>query len=801
MNKVMIIEENLSEKSEYELKKDEIYSSLERYIKNVMHENGEISIYGTFENFWKDFLKGNTTMVIFVGYGNSFEKDIEDGYFKDFEYLYKIFSDVFGYVSVPFNPLFLKCVKGFNSGIIKEIEKFYEDIKKDAISDEISKEWSSFQSFIKNAGNYFGLTTEEITETSHGEEENQGLRRMKIQIANLIAGVIKIKIKGEKIKILWIDNKPEKTFKKIDERFKFKNSNFCIEDLFGKLSDYDIETYIYDGEIDSFEKFIIDLKKIKEEKNPQINIYCRKPGNSKDNQVKVNLVDFNLFLVDLYLGKNKPTGIEILHNLTEIFPHIPSFVLSVSDDFLLINKSIGSGADYYIIKNQSFSIPYAYLKYLDEIGKILNFFENKEYQRNLLGNIRYWKFKKGLLWFGDKCYHMIDHGFIHTKNDWENLNNILLCLIEEKGKKEIFGDDELLYSFCMGIWLHDVGHKGSDVFGEPYKIRDNHGYIAGELILRYPGIFRILEIDDYYNHNKIDYSQTQILEMMLKREKKGLTIPEIISLFAIYHKSNAPVDWDEAKNLHWKKLIPLEYYEGKKLSIEKIITCEKILEKRKFNNPEKFLRLLSLFRFVDSIDIINLRVGDITERELKEMVIENDASFQFSKLKKEVIQLSNKYTSNPVESAIFVKNFYQDVREAIERGEFTQLSLPEEIIKDIDTLENYRTLVDYSAYINLQKTHFNLHLSIKNMNFQYKGNKNLKIILSTDMDEEFLKNNFVRERGKNPQSIYERIIGKENYVFKESENVKKYLKEFFEEIELILKHEQGKFESYQKWRL
>jgi hypothetical protein len=153
---------------------------------------------------------------------------------------------------------------------------------------------------------------------------------------------------------------------------------------------------------------------------------------------------------------------------------------------------------------------------------ILKFFRANKYKKNLLGNIRYWTFKKDLLWFGDKCYHMIDHSFKHTLDDWKNMNKVLVPLLKEK---LIDLDDKLLYSFCMAIWLHDIGHKGTDVHGEPHLIRDNHGYISGELILRYPELFRIIEKDDYYNHNSIDFSKVSVLEMMFNRDdRKDLSI-------------------------------------------------------------------------------------------------------------------------------------------------------------------------------------------------------------------------------------------------------------------------------------
>jgi hypothetical protein len=355
----------------------------------------------------------------------------------------------------------------------------------------------------------------------------------------------------------------------------------------------------------------------------------------------------------------------------------------------------------------------------------------------------------------------------------------------------------------MAVWLHDIGHKGTDVHGEPHLIRDNHGYIAGELILRYPELFRIKEKDDYYNHNSIDFSKVSILEMMFNRDDRNdLSITEMIALFSIYHKSNSPVDWKEYKKLlRDKKSIPLEYYKGKEKKDENILTLEKILKKRVKDKDEfikKFLRLTILFRFIDAIDIRRIRVGDVTEKALKTTLIENDKEYQFRKLEKEIERLTRDYP--PAEQALFVKIFFQDIKEKIKSGEFIELGLPKELLKDPQELENYESLVDYASYISFQKTHFDLHSSVKEINFIYKGNRSFEIVLITDKEKEKLEKSKVIERGKPIQSVYERLIGENCYILSELRGAEDYLKDLIKSVTIKLINERGEVYGERRWQ-
>ena len=702
------------------------------------------------------------------------------------KFLYELFPERIGYVGAPFKPELMWLPKEENeySLDLSAIDTVRTEICK-LIDDKstIKTTFNDLKDFIKIAGKYF--TTEDLAEKGAKEHETDNEIRLLHQLANLVAGcIIKEKRQEETKDVLLIDNHPERELVEIDTRFKGILTG-KLQDIINSFSNL-LHVFYYKI---NFKDLYLKLSKAKDEEDLIIEV-----EEPNDTTINKNVKDFDFILVDIFLGEKAQNGIEFIKLLTTKFPSIPSFALSVSDDFITMREAIKEGADYYILKNQIFSLLYVYYSYINELGRILDYLTEAEYKKNLLGNIRYWIFKKNLLWFGDKCYHMIDHSYKHTLDDWNYMNQVLIALIKEKGKEKIFREgDDLFYAFCMAVWLHDVGHKGTDVHGEPHLIRDNHGYISGELVLRYPEIFRIKDDDEYYK--AVDFSRVSALEMIYGRGSEKLSPTEMIALFTMYHKSNTPIDEQEYQRLfEKKKLIPLEYYIGRKREYGNILTLKKILDKRDDGIKDNFLGLCALFRFIDSIDIRNIRVGDLTEKELKDIVITRDKEYQFRKLGREIKAISE----TSVESMIFAWAF-QDIRKKIESGEFTELELPEELLKSPEELENFRALLDYASFIALQPSHFDLHSSVKDIKFEYKGSKHLDITLVTEKEVEELKKKKVRERGKKEQSLYERLIGKDCYVFKELEGAKQYLEDFFSKVRLRLINENGTIYDERVW--
>ena len=412
---------------------------------------------------------------------------------------------------------------------------------------------------------------------------------------------------------------------------------------------------------------------------------------------------------------------------------------------------------------------------------------------NLLRNIRYWRFKRDLLWFGDKCYHMVNHSFNHTWNDWNLANQILPPLIQYRRN---FLSSEELYSFSMAIWLHDIGHKGNERYGEAYQIRDNHGLISGEIILTNPENFNIYQLDNYYKGLKfpVGNMKKSLPQMIMEREipERRMTIPEMIALLSIYHKSNTPITRTEANLLFSKnRLIPIDYFRNCDIKKD-VITLQDICEKR-LNRREakKFVSLAVLFRLIDSLDISKNRVGDSTEEKIKKSVINWDKEYLIEKVNKEARLVADKLgKNNSAIKMLIYKTLGGDIVEKLNKNEKIDIENIKRIVGDEEELYNYLSCLFFAYFVSVQTGHFDLHSSVDkveiNLN-KYRGIWNFIIDIYSNRKKEDLKKLEVKELGKPSQSIFERLIGKEendlygenSYFYSEISNSAEHLKEIF----------------------
>ena len=168
----------------------------------------------------------------------------------------------------------------------------------------------------------------------------------------------------------------------------------------------------------------------------------------------------------------------------------------------------------------------------------------------------------------------------------------------------------------------------------------------------------------------------------------------------------------------------------------------------------------------------------MTEKELKEKVIEEDKNYQLKKIKRETEIISKILNINEF---IAENILFQQVKEKIEKGEFVELKTE----KTLPEIENYRFLTDYAGFIALQKDHFNLHTSIREIKLTFTG-ATLKINLFTDKERKILKEWKVKERSKKETSVFERLVGENCYILNEMEGIKERLKKFLKRIKIIL---------------
>lgn len=540
--------------------------------------------------------------------------------------------------------------------------------------------------------------------------------------------------------------------------------------------------------------------------------------------------EVDLILQDLYLnpGQRQPTGHEMVSDFAKYVPEIPVFVFSSSPSIEDVNEAKTRGADNYVWKGQTLALTKRILEFFEDTGSLITYISDPDIRRNLVGNIRHWKQRPEYLWFGDKCYHMINHNFNHVKNDWRIARQILTPILEHLPKNYL--SDEDIYCFLMAIWLHDIGHKGNERYGEPHEIRDLHGLISAELILKFPEHYGI------YDYNKPDSSPYRWLSFrhprtapqiireriasleavgrVLKQADKKvnveqhiqkLTILEKIALLCIYHKSNFPMDEKDLKNIVRKgKRIPRDCYENFDRSTSPI-------HLKSFSDlmgDQNLLQLMALFRFIDGLDINENRVGDETEEGVKKETIKRDLRYQLFKLKNDVSQLAKNHLRNTEKERRFISLFYDQVEQNIQEQQWISEDLKKEQRRFLDTLQvdvpldNYYMLTEYIEFISVQEGHFDLHNSIHKLEIkdvlQGNGKLRFRIKYISRKKADILNNKdkvTVKERGqKEGRTIRDHLMGEpeekdskktgfrknDGYVRRELNNGKRYLKEWFD---------------------
>ena len=677
---------------------------------------------------------------------------------------------------------------------IKEIENSYLEIK-DYFNPDVFPEIDLFN-FLQNVGSFENeRRTREIL--GHEGEFKENVR---LQVWDLLKAIL---LRDDKpLNVLIIENRPGRLLSEIDERFnnvlKEKN-NFSLKQalnaIFGRLGKSII--YIRDDKFDElYEQFL----KAKQKKQKKTVINCKKLTNDSSNYLSVNIDNMHLILVDIFLGE-KVDGVDFVNVLREIVPHVPTFILSVTNDYRVVQQAFDRGADFYITKNQLFSVPFLYDAYINEMGEVIKHINDEALQKSLLGNIRYWRYKKNYLSFGDKCFHMIDHSYDHIADDWEATNQLLVPLLRTNllQAEYIFGEkkitrDELIYAFCMAIWLHDIGHKGTHRYGEPHMIRETHGIISGEILISLPESFGIAtcEHDSIYKGLAfpVGAEKKPVTQLILEAatKEKMLSILEMIALFSIYHKSNSPLNEKEYYEMTDKgKFIPADFFENCQYG-KPIIHLSRILERLDNSDFTKdFLSLVALFRFIDALDIRISRVGDPKEEVMKKWVIKNDLKYNLGRLKNLVERLSERYSDDPLEKASFVKNFLLDIQSKILNQESIQINTLASLLSQFKEWEEYRVLLSFCYFIGAQEGHFDLHSSISKIDIENKGGRNFKITLWTEKDADNLKDKKIFEVGKGTETIFDRLIGDNCYIKRELNSGKEDLRNIFDEVTIELR--------------
>ncbi len=788
-----------AEVAAFSLNDTELKLSIERFIKYVYssNNNGNIQLYVVDEcasddiikKLWNEFNSLNTIPpVLFIALADSGTHGVIE-FLKSGLYTWQIWNPRKSSLGSVLKYLINKDEQK-KGEFLKSIEEKFIKIKA-WFEKGVFKENDLFD-FLQNV--YKGENLKRSREVlGHEGEFTENIR---LQIWDLLQAIW---LRNDKpLNILVIENNPGKRLVQIDKRFEEvlsnTNRNLPLVDVLTKTFEHvgNSAVYIYTKD---FTDLYSQLVRAKQGKVNKIKIECKIAGGSNESLISIDLFSMDLIFVDIFLNSDV-NGVDFVNVLREVVPRIPTFILSISNDFRVIQQAFGRGADFYIMKNQLFSVPFLYDTYINEIGELIKFINDKTLQKSLLGNIRYWRYKKNYLSFGDKCFHMIDHSYDHIADNWETTNKLLVPLLRTNflQAEYKFGDkkitrDELIYAFSMAIWLHDIGHKGTHRYGEPHMIRETHGIISGEILISLPESFGIAtrEHDSIYKGLvfPVGAEKKPVTQLILEAatKEKTLTILEMISLFSIYHKSNSPLTEKEYYEMIDKgKFIPTDFFENCQYG-KPIIHLHRILEKLDNSDFNKdFLSLVALFRFIDALDIRVSRVGDPKEETMKKWVIKNDLKYNLGRLKNLVERLSERYSNDPLEKASFVKNFLLDVQSKIYNQESIQINALASQLSQFKEWEEYRVLLSFCYFIGAQEGHFDLHSSISKIDIENKGGRNFKVTLWTEKDADNLKEKKIFEVGKETETIFDRLIGKNCYIFRELNSGKEDLSNIFDQV-------------------
>ncbi len=536
----------------------------------------------------------------------------------------------------------------------------------------------------------------------------------------------------------------------------------------------------------SFSEFHSDLLRAEPASDLRLERWKAERLSPKEETDAPQLADIHLFLIDIYLDEDdrnsaaegdsagkRVDGIAIQDALERLFPGTPAIIVSSSDDYEESRRVFRNRGEYFLPKRQFLSTPLLYYRSVDELGPTLGHIQNSGLRAHVMSLVRRWSREPAYLWFGDKCYHMIDHALPHALDDWK-LFNELEAVLRSNGWLEL--DDGEIYAMTLAVWLHDIGHKGNERHGEPHQVRDGHGIFSAEYILKRPESLDIREpasfehdsseaaqFDLFYKKPGDSWSTGRIAEAMLRRNPRsvsGLSMLELGALLALYHKSNAPVTESLLDRLKKNgKRIPAEYLDSKggHVTLQAILRAAYAGDEPRVN---RMLQLAFLFRLVDGLDVSKERVGREASRKLKRDVIDQDLQQTFRRLEQHVGIMGERPS---VDAHRAIEELYHNVRTDIENLADPRLTERlQEMGLELSAEEEYRRIVDFARFISVQAGHFDYHGSVDSLAIGdegFDGGKRLLLRFRLNRPYTWLEKKCVQEMGGTEISIWKKVFG------------------------------------------
>ncbi len=352
-----------------------------------------------------------------------------------------------------------------------------------------------------------------------------------------------------------------------------------------------------------------------------------------DSPEQPDLHEFDLVLQDQFLDSKKLSGTDFAELYYEVMPQAQVFLTTGLDVQSLVSLGHHRFVDRIIPKHHLAARPwYYYLAFTDVMGSMFweswlkatdknkEALESRPTLRALLGTLRRWQREPEILWHGQALAEMVDHGDAHISDLWRLSDQILGA--RKKTQELAIGLDKVTTAervlLALGIWLHDIGHRGDDLTVDPPSIRDAHGSISERLVLQDPDAFGL----GWIKRDGDDVAK--------RNETSGLTPLRQVGLLCRHHQSSAPLFADAVANLHYGLKFGSDYarvaWDGNKelqtdvlekwrdddLDLPWIAHDVRVLEdfedKEPGNGPS-LLKCACLLRLFDAIQLSRSRAG------------------------------------------------------------------------------------------------------------------------------------------------------------------------------------------------
>jgi len=427
------------------------------------------------------------------------------------------------------------------------------------------------------------------------------------------------------------------------------------------------------------EKFNAWEKQLREDKGKLLgNLKVKKldwsmvvQGNKNFDNISINYSDIDLILQDVFLDEdsNVPLGFHLTEHYFDLMPQAMVFLLTAIDIDYLAATGKTHKADRVISKHRMGCLWwYYYQAFISLYGRIFwnpwckapddGTIADRKYMRKLFGCLRRWRMEPEILWHGQNLPEMIDHGHPHVTDLWRLTDDIIGTAVEKSPflADELTAEDRIL--LALGVWLHDIGHRGDQFNIDPMAIRDAHGAISERLLLSDPKALGLEWLEELCTNQRSKEcgcnangkgSRLKVRNRIPYKADNGNTSElcplRKVGLLCRAHQSSAPI-WPEKLPEMWKNLkFPGSYgrlgycYKDKNYCYKCEINSDEALKAWFDSNKDlnwigsdircmedfkddKLVKLICLLRWLDALHVSRVRTGTYIHQATHRLFLE-----------------------------------------------------------------------------------------------------------------------------------------------------------------------------------